>query len=380
MAGLTEDSGRGAETEDDARGVELAIRRLPPTRYLSCRHIERGLAFFGHSITACCGNTANSRMPTIVAPFTGDVTAKAIMEGRARIIERHKAGDIVPECVGCAHLQEMEWGVKNLSPYLVDEVTDAHFTSCQIRCNYCYTVTTPEAAAPLSKAPRILRTFERLIAGNHLAPNSTVRFSGGEPTISPEFDSVLKLLIDHGVRCIVYTNAVKASDAIMYALSRDKIELVLGIDAATIAVYKAIKKMNYNEKVWSNVAKYCAARRPDAANKVWAKFIFCIENYHEAVHFVERAAQAGATHVYYDFDASRKNPDKLRADVGLPEEVADYAALLRHECTKRGIVVEFAQAGWGWLTPERQNRMECEFQRLGAQSALAAAPVACAAE
>src|SRR5262249_27245196 len=155
---------------------------------------------------------------------------------------------------------------------------------------------------------------------------ATVRFAGGEPTISPEFDTALTRLIDFGVRCVVYTNAVKLSDAILYALSQDKVELVLGIDAASIAVYKAIKKMNYNEKVWSNVAKYCAARLPNAKNKVWAKFIFCIENYHEAAHFVERAAQAGATHIQYDFDASRMDLDNLRAGIALPEEITEYAA------------------------------------------------------
>jgi organic radical activating enzyme len=353
---------------DQLSSKGTADAAAPAARYYSCRHIERGLAIIGRSVSACCGNTATLLRPTIVPSFTSEITPEAIIEGRARIIDRHKAGDIVPECRGCAHLQEYEWGPNCLSPYLVDEVTDAHFTSCEIRCNYCYTVRKPEMTATLSKAPRILPILERLVVGNHLDPNATVRFSGGEPTLSTEFDPLLRLLVDYGVRCIVYSNAVKRSDAIMHALSRDKIELVLGIDAATVEVYKAIKKMNYNEKVWRNVADYCAARLPNATNKVWAKFIFCIENYHEAAHFVQRAAEAGATHVYYDFDRSRVNDAELRTGLGLPEEVAEYAALLRHECRRRGIVAEFAQAGLGWLTPERQERMEREFERLSAVS------------
>jgi organic radical activating enzyme len=358
-------------TGNDSLSLEPAAQQPSTTRYLSCRHIERGLVFFLHSVTACCGNTHKLGMPTVVAPFTGDISAEALIAGRNRIIDRHKRGEVVPECEGCAHLQEDEWGPKNLSPYLVDEVTVQNFTSCQIRCNYCYTVFAPELATPLSKAPRILRTFERLIAENHLAPNATVRFSGGEPTISPEFDQILTVLINHGVRCIVHTNAVKLSDAIMTALRRGEVELVLGVDAASVAVYKAIKKMNYNEKVWKNVAAYCAARLPNSINRVWVKFIFCIENYQEAAHFVQRAAEAGATHVYYDFDASRKDPTKPRAGIGLPEETADYAALLCHECTRRGIVVEFAQGGYGWLTPERRERMAREFGRLSGHSAVA---------
>jgi organic radical activating enzyme len=344
----------------------------PPKRYNSCRHIERGIAIIGRTVSACCGSTVSSLRPTIVPEFTSEITAEAIIEGRARIIARHKAGDIVPECQGCAHLEEREWGDNCLSPYLVDEVTIAHYTSCEIRCNYCYTVRRPDMTAPLSKAPRILPIFERLIAGKHLAPNATVRFSGGEPTLSVEFDPLLRLLTDYGVRCVVYSNAVKRSDAIMHALSRDKIELILGIDAASVAVYKAIKKMNYNEKVWMNVADYCGARLPNAVNKVWAKFIFCIENYHEAAHFVQRAAEAGAKHVYYDFDRSRIDPFDPRSKIGLPEETAEYAAVLRHECGKSGIVAEFAQAGYGWLTPEREERMERELLRLNGEREIAA--------
>jgi hypothetical protein len=46
----------------------------------------------------------------------------------------------------------------------------------------------------------------------------------------------------------------------MKALAKDKVELILGVDATTIQTYKAIKKMNYNEKVWSsypNIAPRC---------------------------------------------------------------------------------------------------------------------------
>ena len=335
-----------------------------PTKYLSCRFIERGATFYPWQIHACCANPATGQTPAIASYDTG-LSAASLLEGRAKIIERHKRGDIVPECRGCPRLEESEWEPERFGAYAIDEVTIAHFSSCNIRCNYCYTVTKPEQAAPLSKAPRILPVFQDLIDQQLLAPNATVRFSGGEPTLSVEFEPLLRLLTEYGARCIVYSNATKRSDAIMEALARDKVELVLGIDAASVDVYKAIKKMNYNEKVWQVVAEYCRAVVPGASNKVWAKFIFCIENIHEAEHFVRRAADAGAKHVYYDFNSTRVQLEqRQRGGIMLPEETTYYVAVLRHECMKRGIEVDFAQSGLVWLTPERTERMERELASL----------------
>jgi organic radical activating enzyme len=360
-------------------GLAIVGAAAATSKYLSCRHLERGMVFSpGRVITPCCMNPATGLVPELV-PFNGkDFSIDAMLEARAQMISRHKAGDIVNECRACPRLTERQWDAAEIGSYAIDDVTVAPFSSCNIRCNYCYTVTNPEQTSPLSKAPRVLPVFEELIERKLLAPHATVRFSGGEPTLSPEFEPLLTLLNNYGVRSVVYTNATKRSDAIMDALQRDQVELVLGIDAASTQVYKAIKKMNYHDKVWKVVAEYCAAMRPDAVNKVWAKFIFCLENYHEAANFVARADSAGAKYIYYDFDSTRVRPGDLRNSVGLPEEVTGYVALLRHECMKRGIIVEFAEAGLAWLTPERTRRIEGELERLdhveGAASLAAAMP------
>ena len=330
--------------------------------YLSCRFLEHAATFYPGRVTACCANPATGQTP-VVAPFTGQLSVDELLQGRANIIARHKRGDIVPECQRCPRLIEADWDLER-DAYAIDEVTIAHFTSCNIRCNYCYTVTQPEMTATLSKAPRLLRVFEQMIEQKLLSPSATVRFSGGEPMLSPEFEPLLTLLNNYGVRSVVYTNATKRSEAIIEALKRDKVELILGIDAASVAVYKSIKKMNYNEKVWKVVAEYCAATRPDAFNRVWAKFIFCLENYHEAGDFVRRAEAAGVRYVYYDFDSSRVRPGLERAGTGLPEEITDYVAVLRHECMRRGIVVQFAESGLAWLTPERTARIERALEHL----------------
>lgn len=346
--------------------VDAGESATAPQRYLSCYHLERGLVFYPFRTTPCCANPATGATPALEL-FTRELTAEQILDGRARIIARHKAGDIVAECQGCPRLTEGTWQAEDgFGEHPIADVTIAHFTTCNIRCNYCYTVTDPKLNAPLSKAPRLLRTFEDLVARKLLAPYAIVRFSGGEPTLLPEFEPLLTLLTNHGARIMVYTNATQKSPAIIDALERDRIELILGIDAAHSETYQTIKKMDLNEAVWANVAAYCAARPPGGINKVWAKFIFCLENYREAAAFVQRAAAAGVKHIYYDFDASRARPGLNRGGIPLPEEVVDQFAILRHECARRDIEAVFAQAGLAWLTPERASRAEAEFQRLQA--------------
>jgi organic radical activating enzyme len=333
-------------------------------KYRSCRFIERGLVFQPtRDISPCCINPASAGHPVLARYNGSEFSIDAALAARSALIARHQAGGTEPACQGCPKLQEGDWAGA-MSPYPVDEITIMPFSSCNIRCNYCYTLVDGPWISPLSTAPRVLPVIQELIDRKLLDPHATVRFSGGEPTLSPEFDPLLELLTSYGARCVIYTNATKRSDAIMDALRRDKVELILGIDAASVEVYKAIKKMNYCEKVWKVVADYCAAIQPGAVNKVWAKFIFCVENYHEAAPFVRRAETAGAKHVYYSLDTSR-GPRRLREHLGeLPDIVTDYIAILRHECCKRGIVAELGQFGPPWLTPERTARIERELDRL----------------
>jgi organic radical activating enzyme len=358
--------GLPAEPEGDPLVTESNhTAGVDPRRFLSCRHIQRSLVFYPGKVNACCANPVTGATPTISEFTGGDLAIASIIAGRNRIKERHKAGDIVDECQHCPRLVEDVWEADEprFGSYPIDEVTIAHFTTCNIRCNYCYTVRNErDAMAPLSKVPRLLRTFEGLVRDRHLAPYATVRFSGGEPTLLPEFEDLLTLLGDYGVRSIVYTNATKYSPAIVAALKKDKVELILGIDAATRKTYQDIKKMDYNEAVWKNVAAYCTAQPTDTVNKVWAKFIFTVENYMEANLFVRRAEAAGVKHVYYDFDSSRTI--SLHSRGALPEEICGRVAELRYDCLSRGIEVGFAESGLAWLTPERTARIEQAFNRL----------------
>jgi pyruvate-formate lyase-activating enzyme len=104
----------------------------------------------------------------------------------------------------------------------------------------------------------LLPIFKQLIESRTLSPKAEIRFSGGEPSVLPEFEELLDMVSAYGPRIRIYTNAVVRSEAVLRALAKKRVELVLGIDAATDDVYKKVKGRNVNRQVWDNVAAYVA--------------------------------------------------------------------------------------------------------------------------
>ena len=102
-------------------------------------------------------------------------------------------------------------------------------------------------------------------------------------------------------------------------------------------------------------------------NKVWAKFILCIENFQEAGYFVERALPFAAYNVYYDFDLSCTVVSSERAGVTLPEEICDHLAVLRYGCENE--VLLWNLPSLAWPTPEREARVTREIERSRQQDA-----------
>jgi sulfatase maturation enzyme AslB (radical SAM superfamily) len=255
----------------------------------------------------------------------------------------------------------------------IESVSLAYFSTCNIRCNYCFTVQlNDDQLTPLGRAPRLYNILRKLFEEGHFEANPEILFAGGEPTLTPEFERLLNLFSEHGCRVSIITNAVKRSQAIVDSLKRGNLKVVMGIDAATADVYKAIKKMNYNEAVWTNAAEYAAAGEADASNAVWGKFIVLVENFHETEQFIERAEAAGIRHVYFDVDVtraeSRVTPWRAaRGEIGMPEEIAEKIALFIYEGLNRSMEVDFMSCGLTWFTPERKARIVAEFLRLEAE-------------
>jgi molybdenum cofactor biosynthesis enzyme MoaA len=332
--------------------------------YHSCEYIEGGIVFWPKTITACCVSHSNTKGGTpLITEFNGgELPIEKIQDWRKQTIAAHKRGEFHKDCDGCPLLVKRKWGAQSVkeSRHSVHMITIAHYSHCNLRCNYCYTVLRPDLTIKAKKVYDLLAIFKQMIDTEVLSPQAEIRFSGGEPTILPEFEHLLDMVSAYGPRIRIYTNAVVRSAAILRALARKRVELVLGIDAATDDVYKTIKGRNVNEQVWANVAAYAAI---DADN-CWAKMIVRRENLDDVTRFVERCEESGINRVYFDLDANILPTDGTK----LGDEYVDAVALLKYECEKRGIETQCAEVGTNSFSNDAVlDRVERVYDQIAAR-------------
>ncbi len=285
---------------------------------------------------------------------------------RQKTIQLHKKGQFIADCDGCPVLTKQNWG--DNEDFRIRKITIAHFSHCNLRCNYCYTVLAPELTIKPRNTYDLLPIFRQMIEAGLLSRDAEIRFSGGEPTILGEFEELLDLVSDYGPRVRIYTNAVVRSEAILRALARRQVELVLGIDAATDEIYRKVKGRNVNRQVWANVQAYVAVD-PD---NCWVKMIIRRENLGDILPFVRRCQEVGARKIYYDLDANIRHydidPNSGNAgavtDSDHPPDYIEALALMKYECEKRGFEAACAEAGTNSLPAELASHIELAYDEL----------------
>ena len=169
----------------------------------------------------------------------------------------HRKGNLTPNCIGCVFLEEKEWDEEDYINFLQFN----YWVLCNSKCSYCYEVQNKkmfEKIKPYDAVPVIKDMIERKI----LRPGGEVSFGGGEPTIAPEFEELIKLLSENGFRNMrIHSSGIKFSPAIEKAIKMGVLNVVISIDAGSEKTYKKIKNVNAYKKVLENMRKYAAANK-----------------------------------------------------------------------------------------------------------------------
>ena len=152
----------------------------------------------------------------------------------------HRKGNLTPNCIGCVFLEEKEWDEEDYINFLQFN----YWVLCNSKCSYCYEVQNKkmfEKIKPYDAVPVIKDMIERKI----LRPGGEVSFGGGEPTIAPEFEELIKLLSENGFRNMrIHSSGIKFSPAIEKAIKMGVLNVVISIDAGSEKTYKKIKNVN----------------------------------------------------------------------------------------------------------------------------------------
>src|ERR1700674_3686778 len=261
----------------------------------------------------------------------GPLPLDEILRIRGEIRRANKSGAIHPECRGCAHLKKKRW-LPTAHP--INIVGIAHYSHCNIECNYCFLQTQdPKSFASGYRPYPLLETIRQLLADGTLAPDSIIDWGGGEPTTYREFEDILNVTLASGAFHYVHSNCVLFPDTIRHTAYADRIHVICSVDAGLPETYRRMKNRDYLEVVWTNLAEYIRI-----GCKVTIKYIVREDNCTNADldAFLARAVKIGAKDLIVDIDYDFPDP--------APPVIAALARL-QHRAVRGGLHSRFGFTG-----------------------------------
>jgi len=237
----------------------------------SCSRIESGLRLAFDGVKACTFSTGAVEAPLYweADKIPPNLTKEMIVEKRRQLFERlNDPNDNDLLCRKCTHWVEKEY--KDVRFDQLEFVNVAHFSACNLRCNYCGFTKTNNFEKEKYSALKILRQFD----ANDITFEASVDFNPGEPTVMKDLDEHLDFFRKYNIRVRLYSNGVIYSQAVYDAVKDGTITwLIISVDAGTPSTYYKTKKRNCFSDVIKNIAKYKEAES-NGIGKVAAKYIF----------------------------------------------------------------------------------------------------------
>ena len=298
-----------------------------PQRYVSCEYIQHGFNVDYEDIKMCCFNChEGGGRQILIDNYKGQmIDWNKFFKEKRKMRELNKKGIILDRCKGCFFLKEREWDDEDYINYMVFN----HWTLCNCKCKYCFTNEQSDffnARENYNMYPVI----KKLVDMGKVRGGGEIGFGGGEPTLLPEFEPMLNMLMDAGCDNIrVHSSCVKYSDAIERGLREGKVTLVVSVDSGTAETYTNIKRHNHFNKVWENLERYASAQ---GENKYKAKTKYIIypgynDNKEELDKWFDLTVKAGIKSVVIDVEGGWYITNKYN--------IPDYMYELLEYATKR---------------------------------------------
>ncbi len=306
--------------------------------YVSCDMIEHGLDTNINAFNFCCRSVSDGGgFKTIMTYTPGQkIDWDNFFAIKRSYREQMKKGNIIPECVGCLYLKEQEWDNEDYISYM-------NFNSgtvCNCKCIYCYL----DEARKIKTEKSSLRIVKDLIDRKLLKDGGHITIAGGEPTITPDFDKMLNLMINSGLSCIrVLTNGIKYSKSIEKGLKLGVMTIVISVDSGTKETYKKVKRVDAFDAVWKNLKKYAPNAIHDYAVK--AKYIILPrlnDSRQEFDAFINKVIDAGIKEASIDYELNWFNKNK---DI-MNEYQYEFFSYAINRIKEAGLTPDFVDRGY----------------------------------
>lgn len=300
------------------------------SKRLSCRYLDSGLGFYGDTLQACCVRHHGDLGHTVLLEaWDGHtVPVEDILALRNRVRDQLNQPGGYRLCRGCTMIKDSP---PNTRRYAFDYLSIAHYFRCNLYCSYC----TVHRHGLMNRVTdrRLLPAVKALLHDGFLDPAAHVDWSGGEPTLNPEFPELSEFLAQTGMTQTLHTNAVVFSEATLKLIPMRLERMYVSVDAGTRETYRRIKGLDAFDQVWENLARYARV----GGRRIMAKMILLDENLCEVVEFIQHAEKARIQTVIADVD---------QFDRDLSDNKVEAAAIMLEECARRGIRMV---AGWNTL-------------------------------
>ncbi len=308
------------------------------TKYTSCDLIEHGMDFFVNSINFCCRIPPTDKgYKKLIDNYNGEILNwKDFFKIKREYRNQMKKGNIVPECKGCIYLQEKEWDSEDYISY----INFNNWTICNEHCVYCWL---NDEDKPHLTQYNVYPVIKDMADKGYLRQGGHITIAGGEPSVAPEFDELIKLFIDKEMANIrVLTNATKYSPVILQGIEEQRVNIVVSVDSGTKETFIKVKRYDFYDKVWENIAKYASVqKRPDS---VKTKFILIpdINDTEEEINaWIEKSIQAGVKHLAFDIEMMWYNENKNN----LPEKLLKTVKYTLNKIEENNLEVELIDRG-----------------------------------
>lgn len=340
----------------------------PRPVFYSCPWIQHGLVFFKYKLTTCCYCGHSGGGHTLIKDDYNaqPINWNHIFKQKREFNRLYKKGLINDNCVDCPFLTA-RWNEHWESDEdYISNLYISHWTECNSKCIYCFETQHPEEFNLNKKSYSVLPIIKEMLQKNILRRGGSIHFGGGEPTLLPEFDDIIRLLLDYKFYDLrVHTSGIKYSPILERGIREGRLRVIVSVDAGCAETFQKIKQVPAYDIVRENIRKYAAAQvlrkhalTPDLYMKggICASTKFIVipglnDTKEEVENWIKADVEAGVNTSIIDIE---ENWFKAHED-NLPQSIFDFIHLIQDLTQKYGTHFELYERVANMLkdNPER---------------------------